>query len=223
MTFFKKHLVVTLLFLAGCSSVRTPAGPVCVSCKPYFCRGTWNYPQTFYEYDATGLASWYGAECHGRKKATGEAFDKMAMTAAHRTLPIPSVVKVTNLRNGKSIVVIVDDRGPFFYKGRIIDLSYMAAKALDLHRYKPSPVRVQTLVSDSLKLSNYISNYCRKRKDPFGRTWSQLYFQEIKGIRGQFYKSAPTVKNENTKSKKQSKQKTTKKGYNNLGSYLNKI
>jgi rare lipoprotein A len=151
----------------------------------------------------------------------------MAMTAAHRTLPIPSVVRVTNLRNGRSVIVVIDDRGPFCYKGRIIDLSYMAAKELDLHRYKPSPVRVQTIVSDSLKLSNYIANFCKRRKDPFGRTWSQLYFQEIKGMRRQFYKSDSNARSEDAKSKienkKQNKQKATRKGYNNLGSYLNKI
>jgi rare lipoprotein A len=115
-------------------------------------------------------------------KATGEKFNKNAMTAAHRTLPLPSVVRVTNLRNGKSVILVVDDRGPYCYTGRIIDLSYGAAKVLDLHRFKPSEVRVQTLVADSIKLSRYIATYCKNRKDPFGRTWAQLYFQEILGI-----------------------------------------
>jgi rare lipoprotein A (peptidoglycan hydrolase) len=177
-----KWFVGISIFLAGCGTVKTPAGPTCVSCKPYLVRGSWYHPQTFYEYDEIGLASWYGDDCHGKMKATGEKFNKLAMTAAHRTLPLPSVVRVTNLRNGKSVIVVVDDRGPYCYTGRIIDLSYGAAKVLDLHRYKPSAVRVQTLVADSIKLSRYIATHCRRRKDPFGRTWAQLYFQEILGI-----------------------------------------
>ncbi|MDR1475973.1 MAG: septal ring lytic transglycosylase RlpA family protein [Holosporales bacterium] len=170
------------IFLAGCSSVKTPVGPTCVSCKPYVVRGSRYHPQTFYEYDEVGFASWYGDDFHGKSKATGERFNKMAMTAAHRTLPIPSVAKVTNLRNGRSVIVIIDDRGPYCYTGRIIDLSYGAAQVLDLHKYKPSKVRVQTLVADSFKLSLYIAKHCKRRKDPLGRTWSQLYFQEILGI-----------------------------------------
>jgi rare lipoprotein A len=202
---FHKSLILLGIFLTGCSSVKTPSGPICVSCKPYVVRGSRYYPQTYYEYDETGLASWYGDDCHGKPKASGEKFNKLAMTAAHRTLPIPSVVKVTNLRNGKSVVVVVDDRGPFCYAGRIIDLSYGTAKVLDLHRYKPSKVRVQTLVSDSLKLSCYIAKFCKRRKDPFGRTWAQLYFQEIAGVRMPIYKA-----------------KSPKKKYNSLGSYIGK-
>jgi rare lipoprotein A (peptidoglycan hydrolase) len=133
------------------------------------------------------LASWYGDQFQDKQKASGEKFDKMSMTAAHKTLPIPSVVRVTNPRNGRSVILVVDDRGPFFYKGRIIDLSYAAAKALDMHKCKPSPVRVQTLVEDSLKLSIYIKHHCKKRKDPMGRTWNQIYMQEIRGGRSEFY------------------------------------
>ena len=182
-------IVALSLCLVGCSQVKTPVGKTCVSCRPYTVRGSTYHPQLHYEYEEVGLASWYGARdgFHGKPKATGEIFHHMSMTAAHKTLPIPSVVKVTNLRNGKSIVVVVDDRGPFVYNGRIIDLSYGAAKTLDLHRYKPSNVKVQTLVTDSLKLSNYIASYCKNRKDPFGRSWAQIYFQEIAGFGGHMY------------------------------------
>jgi rare lipoprotein A (peptidoglycan hydrolase) len=183
-----RFLCAAALLLAGCSSVtRTKVGPICVSCKPYYCRGSWHYPQEYYEYDEVGLASWYGDQFQDRQKASGEKFDKMSMTAAHKTLPIPSVVRVTNERNGRSVIVVVDDRGPFFYRGRIIDLSYAAAKVLNLHKCKPSPVRVQTLVEDSLKLSMYIKHHCKKRRDPLGRTWYQIYKQEIKGERLHFY------------------------------------
>jgi len=218
---FRKVIILTTLFLIGCS-VRTPVGPTHISSKAYYCRGSWHFPQDYYEYDEIGIASWYGDDFHGKKKASGEHFNKMALTAAHKTLPIPSVVKVTSLKTGKSVVVVVDDRGPFVYKGRIIDLSYGAAKALGIHKQKPSPVRVQTLVSDSLSLSKYISYYCKKRKDPFGRTWAELYFQEIKGQKLKtysttydFYQDERGTKNKITK--------TRKRKYNNLGSYLNKI
>lgn len=174
----KIYVAIGLLFLAGCGT-KTAVGPTCVSCKPYYCRGSWHYPQTYYEYDEIGLASWYGDDCHGKPKATGERFNKNAFTAAHKTLPIPSIVRVTNLRNGRSIVVLVDDRGPYVYDGRIIDLSYGAAKALDLLRFKPSQVRVECLVNESLKLSHYIRKNCKRKRDPYGRTWLHLYNQEI--------------------------------------------
>ncbi|MDR2458948.1 MAG: septal ring lytic transglycosylase RlpA family protein [Holosporales bacterium] len=175
-----RTIAIVTATLTGCTGVhRTPVGPTCVSCKPYYCRGSWHHPQLYYEYDEVGLASWYGDDCHGKKKATGEPFDKMAMTAAHKTLPLPSVVKVTSLVTGKSVVVIIDDRGPYVYAGRIIDLSYGAAMRLGIHNRKPSKVRVEVLVEDSVKLSRYIAAYCCNRRDPFGRTWNQLYFQEI--------------------------------------------
>ncbi len=80
---------------------------------------------------ATGIASYYGKEFHGRKTANGETFDMNALTAAHRTLPFGTMVKVTNLANNKEVTVRINDRGPFI-KGRIIDLSYGAAAVIDL-------------------------------------------------------------------------------------------
>jgi rare lipoprotein A len=173
----KYFIFITALavLLNGCSTYhKTPVGPVCRSCKPYYCRGAMYYPQTYYEYDKIGNASWYGEDFHGKKKASGEKFNKYKLTAAHRTLPLPSVVRVTNLRNNKSVIVIVDDRGPYTYKGRIIDLSYNAAKAIDLHRFKPSPVRVECLAEESLKLSHRIA---KRKRDK--RTWLDIYEQEI--------------------------------------------
>jgi len=81
-------------------------------------------------YHEDGLASWYGRKFHGRKTASGEVYNMYAMTAAHKTLPIPSYARVTNPANGRSVVVRVNDRGPFV-RGRIIDLSYTAALQLD--------------------------------------------------------------------------------------------
>ncbi|HET9579082.1 MAG TPA: septal ring lytic transglycosylase RlpA family protein [Usitatibacter sp.] len=82
-------------------------------------------------YKERGLASWYGRKFHGQKTSSGETYDMFAMTAAHKTLPIPSFARVTNLENGKSVVVRINDRGPF-HSNRIIDLSYAAAKKLGI-------------------------------------------------------------------------------------------
>jgi rare lipoprotein A len=91
-----------------------------------------------------GLASWYGPGFHGKKTASGEIFNMYELTAAHRTFPIGSYVMVTNLENGKSVLVRINDRGPFI-KGRIIDLSYAAAKLIDLIGPGVVPVRVELL------------------------------------------------------------------------------
>lgn len=91
-----------------------------------------------------GMASWYGGQHHGGPTASGERFDKNAMTAAHRTLPMNTRVRVTSKRNGRSVVVRINDRGPYG-RGRIIDLSEAAAKQLDMIDAGVVPVRVQVL------------------------------------------------------------------------------
>ncbi|WP_372867248.1 septal ring lytic transglycosylase RlpA family protein [Pseudomonas sp.] len=95
-------------------------------------------------YRAEGQASYYGARHHGKKTASGERFDQHALTAAHRSLPFGSKVLVTNLRNDKSVVVRINDRGPYAKK-RIIDLSQKAAEQLDMLRAGVVPVRLQQL------------------------------------------------------------------------------
>ena len=98
-------------------------------------------PSTIIE---NGLASWYGAKHQGKRTASGEIFDQKKFTAAHRTLPWGSIVKVTNLDNGKSVNVRINDRGPFA-KGRVIDLSRSAARALGMVESGVSPVRIELL------------------------------------------------------------------------------
>ncbi len=95
-------------------------------------------------YRETGLASWYGKEFHSRKTASGEAFDMNALTAAHRTLPLGTVIRVTNLENFKSIKVTINDRGPFV-KNWVLDLSYGAAKELGLVEQGVARVKIETL------------------------------------------------------------------------------
>ncbi|HZB93752.1 MAG TPA: septal ring lytic transglycosylase RlpA family protein, partial [Stellaceae bacterium] len=97
--------------------------------QPYEVSGVWYYPAVDWNYDETGIASWYGKEFHGRSTANGEIFDLNALTAAHPTLPMPSIVQVTNLENGRSIELRVNDRGPYV-NGRIIDVSRRAAQLL---------------------------------------------------------------------------------------------
>lgn len=95
-----------------------------------------------------GVASWYGKKFHGAKTSTGEAYDMYAMTAAHPTLPLPSYVRVTNLENGRSVIVRVNDRGPF-HNNRIIDLSYTAAWKLDYINKGSTRVKVETILIDA--------------------------------------------------------------------------
>ncbi len=95
-------------------------------------------------YREEGIASWYGTKFHGRRTSSGEPYDMYAMTAAHKTLPLPSYVRVTNLENGRSTVVRVNDRGPF-HEGRIIDLSYAAAVVLGFAERGIARVRVEAL------------------------------------------------------------------------------
>ncbi|SET88899.1 septal ring lytic transglycosylase RlpA family protein [Thalassotalea agarivorans] len=95
-------------------------------------------------FSADGIASWYGEKFHGRATSNGEIYDMYAMTAAHKSLPLPSYVRVTNKANGKSVVVRVNDRGPF-HEDRIIDLSYSAAYKLDMVRTGTAQVHVEAI------------------------------------------------------------------------------
>lgn len=109
--------------------------------KPYKIRGKWYYPKEVRSYSKVGNASWYGAAFHGRLTANGEVYDMTHLTAAHPTLPLPSYARVTNLKNGGSVVVRVNDRGPFA-RGRIIDLSKRAAELLDYTHSGVAKVKV---------------------------------------------------------------------------------
>lgn len=110
--------------------------------RPYQVAGRWYVPREDPTYDKQGLASWYGDDFHGRRTANGEIFDRYAMTAAHPTMPLPSYAYVTNLRNGRTVLVRVNDRGPYV-GGRIIDMSHAAATALGYVAQGRTPVRVR--------------------------------------------------------------------------------
>lgn len=110
--------------------------------KPYKIAGKWYYPKSDPDYEKVGYASWYGPTFHGRKTANGEIFDRNALTAAHPTMPLPSYAKVTNLANGQSMVVRVNDRGPF-HDNRVIDLSERVANMLGTKARGIAKVKVE--------------------------------------------------------------------------------
>lgn len=116
--------------------------------NPYQIQGIWYYPKENYEYDETGIASWYGAQFHGRPTANGETYDMNALTAAHRTLPMPSFVRVTNLENGRSLILKVNDRGPFA-RSRILDVSRRGSQLLGFNKTGTARVRVQIMADKS--------------------------------------------------------------------------
>ena len=128
--------------VASAEEVAPPAPTAQRVGKPYQIAGNWYHPQPDPDYDRVGLASWYGPGFHGRRTANGETFDQRELTAAHPTLPLPSYVRVTNLANDRSLVVRVNDRGPY-HRGRLIDVSERAAEMLDFKRTGSAQVRVE--------------------------------------------------------------------------------
>ena len=149
-----------VLLISGCAEVEfvstilksgkgTSGGHYKVG-RPYQINGTWYYPAEEPFYDEKGIASWYGEPFHGELTANGEIYDMHELTAAHKTLPMPVYVRVTNLDNGTSLVLRVNDRGPFI-AGRIIDVSRRAAQLLDFEARGTVRVRVQVIDPDSKK------------------------------------------------------------------------
>lgn len=121
--------------------------------NPYVVGGRTYVPQEDPHYRAEGLASWYGEDFHGRETANGEIYDMHGITAAHPTLPLPSYVRVTNLSNDRSLIVRVNDRGPY-HSNRIIDVSAKAARLLDFHGDGVARVRVEYVARAPLEGSD---------------------------------------------------------------------
>ncbi len=154
-------LVGAVFLLGGCSETQLlvhatkklqtkevkPQGVYKVG-KPYEVNGVWYYPGVDYEYDETGIASWYGPNFHGKPTANGEVFDMNEVTAAHKTLPLPSRARITNLENGRSIIVRINDRGPFV-NGRVLDASRKSAQMLGFEKQGTAKVRVEILADES--------------------------------------------------------------------------
>ena len=148
-------LVAALACLSACASHRGGSGGQVSSRgaykvgSPYTIDGVSYAPREEFNHVETGVASWYGPGFHGRSTANGETYDQQDHTAAHRTLQMPSILRVTNLDNGKSTIVRVNDRGPYA-RSRIIDLSRAAAQELDMMRAGTARVRIDQLTAESL-------------------------------------------------------------------------
>ncbi len=155
--------LAALLLLAGCASepkefaynnlpeevksIKADGGIYKVG-NPYKVMGQSYTPKEDYSYSETGMASWYGDDFHNKRTANGETYNMRAITAAHRTLPLPSIVKVTNLENGKSIIARVNDRGPYV-KNRIIDVSQKGAELLGYKNKGIAKVKVEIMEAES--------------------------------------------------------------------------
>jgi len=141
---FGSGLLLSLALLVACAGRQVPPTPV-AAVAPSPVEVTVPLPPVQEaNYRETGIASWYGKELHGKQTANGEVFDMYGLSAAHRTLPLGTFVRVTNLDNFKSITVRINDRGPFF-KSRFLDLSYGAAKELGFVSQGTARVKIETI------------------------------------------------------------------------------
>ncbi|WP_419814741.1 septal ring lytic transglycosylase RlpA family protein [Glacieibacterium sp.] len=156
------RVVPALLMLAACAGpgkhlpppgVARPAAPAVKIGQPYIVLGKTYYPADDRAYDVTGIASWYGPTFHGLSTANGETYDQEGVTAAHKTLPMPSFVEVSNLDNGRTLTVRINDRGPFV-DGRIIDLSRKSAQLLGVDRPGTAHVRVRRVFPDGAVMAS---------------------------------------------------------------------
>lgn len=155
MSCIKNVFLICLVFLLYACSHKVPSGTEIHGYykvgTPYDINGKRYYPKKDPSYQEEGVASWYGPTFHGNKTANGAKFNTHTFTAAHRTLPLPSMVRVTNLNNNKTAVVMVNDRGPFS-KDRIIDVSKKTAESLDFIRQGTAKVRVEFLKDETKTL-----------------------------------------------------------------------
>lgn len=203
MNLTKRNLLTPLaaaaiLLLSGCASDRLNLGEYSQRSifsakgssykigKPYKIRGQWYYPAEDYGYSEVGSASWYGEDFHAKYTANGEVYNMHTLTAAHRTLPLPSIVRVTNLENGRSLVLRVNDRGPFA-KNRIIDISKRGAQLLGFQNKGTAKVRVEIMAEESKDLKQAILNKTETKlaqqlpEDNAGAVRSYTSQQALKG------------------------------------------
>lgn len=203
MNLTKRNLLTPLaaaaiLLLSGCASDRLNLGEYSQRSifsakgssykigKPYKIRGQWYYPAEDYGYSEVGTASWYGEDFHAKYTANGEVYNMHTLTAAHRTLPLPSIVRVTNLENGRSLVLRVNDRGPFA-KNRIIDISKRGAQLLGFQNKGTVKVRVEIMAEESKDLKQAILNKTETKlaqqlpEDNAGAVRSYTSQQSLKG------------------------------------------
>lgn len=155
----------------------------------------------------TGVASWYGPNFHGKTTSNKEIYDMHDLTAAHKSLPFGTYVVVTNLNNGKSVTVRINDRGPFV-KGRIIDLSYAAAKAVDMIGTGTAPVKLEILTEispkrSSQKFSVQVGSFiqednAKSLKNELQKNFRNVYIARFKTVNQVYYRVRIKVKNQDT-------------------------
>jgi rare lipoprotein A len=224
--FFSFIILVLLIFTTGCSkkiiaveavkhpksntdSSYSPTASTTGVGKPYSIDGIEYVPESQPQnYTQKGIASWYGKKFHGRKTASGEVYNMYAMTAAHKTLPLQTWVKVHNFKNNKEIVVRINDRGPFV-KGRIIDLSFTGAKKLGMADQGTAPVKVVVLgrlknpkskIKEYVPVDLYTGNFsiqvgafqvksnAEKLKYELSKSYKDVHIVSHKDYRGTFYR-----------------------------------
>jgi len=159
--------VLALAALAGCAG-KSPTSGASTGYKvgkPYQIDGIWYYPRVDFAYNETGIASWYGPGFHGKATASGEPYDQNSLTAAHRTLPMPSLVRVTNLENGRQLNLKINDRGPFA-RGRILDVSRRAAQLLGFEQNGTARVRVEIMAEESRQMAYNAGAYTLPPAEP---------------------------------------------------------
>lgn len=167
--------LMALLTLTGCTEIqlashitksiahsRESKGTFKVG-NPYKIDGKWYTPKEEYDLVETGIASWYGPKFHGKTTANGEIFDMNELTAAHRTLQLPSIARVTNLENGRSIIVRINDRGPY-KRGRVLDASRRSAELLGFKEQGHTKVKIEVLSKESME----VAEAARQGKDTRG-------------------------------------------------------
>ncbi|MGI4776018.1 MAG: septal ring lytic transglycosylase RlpA family protein [Janthinobacterium lividum] len=182
--FYALSILSIVLVLSGCSNSQTKLHQYLSKEDPKHISYAGHYkigdqykiknqsykPAVNINYDEVGIACWYGSKdsFHGKKTANGDTYNKAVLSAAHRTLPLPSLVKVTNLTNNKSLIVNINDRGPF-HKNRLIDVSERAAEILGFKKQGIAKVRIQYLHEDTKRFLNNISLVPGHNKKPRGK------------------------------------------------------
>ncbi|MFK7840348.1 MAG: septal ring lytic transglycosylase RlpA family protein [Bdellovibrionales bacterium] len=169
-------------------SSEKPAGSFKVG-RSYVIKGQRYTPRETYNFTQTGIASWYGPNFHGKQTANGEVFDKYELTAAHKTLQMPSIIRVTNLENGRSMIVRVNDRGPFS-KGRVLDLSERSAELLDFKHKGTARVKIEVLPQESRQVASMAKS--GQTTQGFEITLNQPGYRSTNTVQTASYNPPPT-------------------------------
>ncbi len=217
MTVLRRIIIIILgLVVTACGSTSrnfetAVPDPVYKVGKPYKVAGKTYYPKVDTHYDRVGLASWYGHKFHGRKTANGDIFNMNDLTAAHTTLPMPSYVRVTNVENGRWLILKINDRGPFV-GNRLIDVSRRAAQLLGFEKKGVTRVRIQAVTGPRGELPRQIQ---AKNTPPPERKPPQIQLARNDIAQNDIYSQKPAVSPDHSQNDK------PEKIYVQIGAYAN--